>query len=508
MTSGTNTSYSLSLRRSLASGMVLNILVNLLLYLGHLIIARHLPRDDYAVFTVVVSFVSLMALFADLGLTLLFVRKFAEAETRAAEGKQDTRGELLGSMLALRFGMAIVVSLVVIIITPALGYDISIRHLMMIMLITLFISSRLLVVRSVGEAFLRGHNRYHLVALFASIDAIVFAAVLFYYSGNILNLEGAIWIYSLCHIPGFILLFGLIYREGKSIGFHLKFSFRTVTSMLREGFPLILSTAFLTIHGQADPLLLDKLSTPKEVSAFGAGLRILSAIIFLPAVFSAVIGPLVTQATVSQDFDKIRSTVERSLRLLLLGALFIAVTLTVSSTSVLSILFGSDKYSDAAPLAIIFGWTFIPICFASFVIDIAIAEGRFWISSLFSSIIMIISLGCDLILIPHYGALGAGAAKCIALTTGNILLIYLSPRLFVITRNKILRMYSDLFFVGLISLAIYYLLSYLMLPSSAILCVVIITFFLSATILIKVVAFSEITSFVYGLFSKLKTDKS
>src|ERR1700730_3940095 len=83
------------LRRTLVSGLMLNLLTNLLLYLGHLIIARRLPRDDYAVFIVIVSFVSLTALFADLGLTLLFVRKFAAAEALAAVSKKDERGELM-----------------------------------------------------------------------------------------------------------------------------------------------------------------------------------------------------------------------------------------------------------------------------------------------------------------------------------------------------------------------------------------------------------------------------
>jgi len=489
-----------SLRRSLASGLMLNVFVNLLLYLGHLIIARRLPREDYAVFTVVVSFVSLMALFADLGLTLLFVRKFAEAEALAAEGKKDTRGELLGSMLALRFVMAIVVSLVVMLITPLLGYDIATRHLMMIMLITLFISSRLLVLRSVGEAFLRGHNKYHFVALFAAIDALVFAGVLYFYAGKILDLEGAIWIYSLCHLPGFILLFGLIYRDARSIGFHLRFRLDAIRSMIREGLPLILSTAFLTIHSQADPLLIDKLSSAKEVSAFGAGLRILSALIFLPAVFSAVIGPPVTQASVTKDFERIRPTVDRSLRLLLLGALFIAITLSISSANVLNILFGSDKYSDAAPLAMVFGWTFIPICFASFAIDIAIAEGRFWISALYTSCIMVISIGCDLILIPLYGALGAGIAKCTAVTIGSIILIYISPKLYVLIRKKILLLFLKLSFVAILSIGLFYALSALQISSMLKLIIVMTAFFLSSIGLVKIVSFAEITAFASGIF--------
>src|SRR5579872_6321264 len=85
-----------STSRDLLKALSLNIISNVLLYLGHLIIARRLPREDYATFTVVISFASLAALFADIGSTSHFVRKFAEAEAKVNDGKTDERGTLLG----------------------------------------------------------------------------------------------------------------------------------------------------------------------------------------------------------------------------------------------------------------------------------------------------------------------------------------------------------------------------------------------------------------------------
>lgn len=496
-----------STSRVLVNGLFLNLASNFLLYLGHLIIARRLPREDYAAFTVIVSFVSLMALFADLGLTLLFVQKFAKAETLRLSGHKDERGDLLGSMLALRIIMSVLVSIVVIVITPILGYSAATSHLMIVMLVTLFISSRLLVVRSVGEAFLRAHNKYSLVAIFTTIDSLVFASVIYVYSGKILDLEGAIWIYSFCHIPGFLLLFGIIYRYGRSAGFKLRFNFTIFKELLTEGFPLILSTAFLTIHSQADALFLDKLSSSNEVSAFGAGLRVLSAIIFLPAVFTAVIGPSVTRAMVAHDFDSIRPTVFRSLRLLLLCAVFIAIALSISSDAVVNILFGSNKYSDAAPLAVIFGWTFIPICFGAFIIDIAIAEGKFWVPALYTSILMVISICFDIILIPQYGALGAVIAKLIAVSVGNIVLLIVSKSLHVLDRRKTILFFGQIGAVTSITLAMLYTLSSFHINSFLLLCIAGITFFLCAVFLFKIITAFEIRMFFSAFFSKIDQKK-
>ena len=445
-----------------------------------------------------------MALFADLGLTLLFVRKFAEAEAQSNAGNKDERGDLLGSMLVLRIGMAIVVSIVVMQITPMFGYSLNIRHLMMIMLVTLFISSRLFVVRSVGEAFLRGHNKYHVVALLSAVDALVFAFVLYFYSGKTLDLEAAVWIYSFCHIPGFLFLFGMIYRYGMSVGFKLHINFRIIKTLMAEGFPLILGTAFFTIHNQADALLIDKLSSVKEVSAYGAGLRVLSAIIFLPAVFSAVIGPAVTHASVNQEFEQIRLTLERSLRLLMVCALFIAVSLSISSHVLVNILFGTNKYSDAAPLVILLGWAFIPLCFGSFITDIAIAEGRFWISTLYTSILMVVSLGCDFILIPGYGAFGAVTAKCIALTIGSLILFIISEKLRVLVRKQIQSLFVKLFAVALCSVGAIYVLSFFQLHFLFVFLIITGIFFLSTFSFIRILSFRDELIFFSRFFAKVK----
>jgi len=491
-----------STSRAFVKGLSLNIVTNLLLYIGHLIIARCLLRDDYATFIVVGSLVSLAALFADLGITGLFVRKFAEAEALVAQGKKDTRGELLGTILVVRIFLAIATSSVVILIAPLLGYSLETQHLILIMLVTLFISSRLIVVRSAGEAFLRAANKYHVVAFLAAIDALVFASVLYYYSGKSLNLESVVWIYSFCHLPGFLLLFGIIYRDVKSIDFRLHFRFSLIKSMIRESIPLILSTAFLTIHNQADTLLLDKLSSPKEVSAYGAGLRILSAIIFLPFVFSAVIGPSVTQATVNKTFDKIRTTLDRSLRLLLTGALFVAILLSVSSELVMNILFGAGKYSDAAPLVMVFGWSFIPICFAAFITDIAVAEGKYWITVLFTSIIMIVAIGCDLLLIPHYGGLGSAIAKCISVCIGSIALLTTSNTLQVVDRKKIGVLFLKLGAAAICLLSFIQILNYISVEPILIVISVILAFLIFVIFILKIISFQEIQDTFSDFFNK------
>lgn len=429
----------LSLRSVIAGGVAVNLGANVLLYLGHLLIARGLSRTDYATFTVTVSFVSLFALFADLGLTLLFVRKFAEAHEAKQRGERERRGELLGSIMVLRIALALLVCAVVWFVAPLLGYPSSTTHLMHIMLLTLFVSSRLMVVRSVGEAFLRGHNQYHFVALFSLIDAAVFAVALYVLGRSALELDTAVWVYSLCHLPGFILLVVMLARHAREFGVRLSTKFDLVVGMIKEGIPLVAATAFLTVHNFADALLLDRLSTPQEVSAFGAGLRVLTAVIFLPSVFSAVIGPHVTRAAVRNEHQSMHRLVTRAITVLVLGSMAMALVLTSASTTVVSALFGGSKYADAASIVVVFGWSIIPIAIATFLSEIAVAEGKLWVPAVYTGTIMILSVSLDFVLIPAFGALGAAYAKCIAVTLGTVILVVLSKGLGVVSFSDLQR---------------------------------------------------------------------
>jgi O-antigen/teichoic acid export membrane protein len=220
--------------------------------------------------------------------------------------------------------------------------------------------------------------------------------------------------------------------------------------MVTEGLPLIFSAIFLTVHNYADALLLDKLSTPFEVSAFGAGMRILSAIVFLPGIFSAVIGPRVTQALSSSDVTRVQDIVSKGLRLLVITATLIMLVLTCAPKTIITILFGGDKYGDASTLVMIFGWAFLPMAFASFMIEIAIAEGKLWIPAVYTGIIMVVSVSMDLLLIPTYGAFGSAIAKCTAISCGALTIAI------IIKQLDVIRTLDFFYFIGksVISIAI------------------------------------------------------
>jgi O-antigen/teichoic acid export membrane protein len=420
---------NLSLKRRVVrgafGGLVTSVLANGFLFVGQLIIPRVLSRPEYAQFTVSISFVALFALFADLGITPMIMREFATAEEGAQSGV-DRRGLILGSALALRLFLSVIVACAVLIVSPLL-YSSDMASNMGIVLVALVISSRMLVVRSVGEAFLRAHGRYYLASSFALVDAIAFALLLFVFRTSDITVSGVLWIYVLCNVPGFILLAWWIARWLRAENLRLAVDLSLAKRFVMLGVPLSLGTAFLTIHNQADTLLLDRLSTPIEVSSFAAMVRLSAAVLPIPAVLSGVIAPELTKLLQRGDLVRSRKLVDLSLRVLLVTAGAIALFLLPSSEQV-ALLFLGEKYVSAAPLLKLVGWMLMPIFIATFMTEMSVAAGTFWPVAVYTAFIMIAVIVGDLFLIVPYGASGAMISKLVAVSLGVITLFIIQRR--------------------------------------------------------------------------------
>jgi O-antigen/teichoic acid export membrane protein len=410
--------------RGTAGGFLFTVLSNGFLFVGHLLIPRILTRAEYAQFTVSISFVAMIALIADLGMNALITRLLAEAEEAARSGQQDRRGSILGSALALRGIMSIVVVAIVLTIAPLL-YTGQMVTTMTILLLTLLISSRIIAIRAIADCALRSRSKFYLSALFALIDAITFSIVLFYGQYHALGITSIVWIYTLCNVPGFCISVIAMARWIRKEHIKLHVNLKSVRAMLRLSLPFSLCTAFVTVHAQIDSLLLDKLSTAIEVSSYGATIRLFSAVIPVATVLGSITAPEITKLLHRRDDERSRRLVDLSLRFLLVTGAGVALILAVVSNSLMLLLLG-PKYASSATLFAWSGWLLVPIFITTFLIESSAAAGKFWFPTIFAVIAMVSVVIGDLLLIPSLGASGAMLSKFVAVSLGGVVLVWLS----------------------------------------------------------------------------------
>ncbi|HJW29030.1 MAG TPA: oligosaccharide flippase family protein, partial [Saprospiraceae bacterium] len=183
-------------------------------------------------------------------------------------------------------------------------------------------------------------------------------------------------------------------------------------------------------------LLLDKLSTPMQVSAFGASLRVQSALIFLPTVFSAIIAPEITRLFASKNLIQARQLVHKGVRMLLVFAGALAFGVTTVPDLTIRILFGGETYKDIAPMIVLLSWAFVGIAYSFYIVEVAIAEGKQWVSMVYMLVSMVVSVSLDFALIPIYGAYGASWARFVSILAASLTVWQLTRTMNSIARNQ------------------------------------------------------------------------
>ncbi len=417
-------SHGVRIVRGAVAGLLLTGLLNIFLLAGGLLIPRILSRTEYAQFTVAISFVSLMALVADLGLDGLIVKLFAEAQDDDIIGREDRRGTILGSVLILKLFMVVIVAGLVLVV-GSLFYTPTMINNMAIVLVTLLISSRLFVVRSACEAVLKSHRKYYLYAAFALFDAFIFFTFLFAFRNDNLSIRQVLWIYTFCNLPGFLMVLVWLFIWMHKEGVTLKLNVKMIKYILRTAIPLGLATAFLTVRSQADYLLLDKLSSPFEVSNYGVAIRLLSAAFPVPLVLGGVAAPEITRLLKHGDIFRSRQLTDLLLRTSLVLSILAALFVSSTSEEIMSLLFGT-KYISAAPFLLWTAWMLVPIFAATLIVHANNAAGEFWLPTMYALVIMITVIVGDLLLIEKFGAAGALTSKLIGESLGFIALMWLS----------------------------------------------------------------------------------
>ncbi|MDP4199302.1 MAG: oligosaccharide flippase family protein [Bacteroidota bacterium] len=410
--------------RGALAGFAINLAGNGFLFIGQLLIARQLSRTEYAEFTVCISLMAILAMFADLGMNPLITRMLAQAEEDASRGMEDRRGSLLGTAVALRLVLSIFVALIIITI-GRLFYPVSMVQNCLILLITLLISSRVLAVRPAAESMFRSQGKYYLVALFALFDAVAFAVLLFLGRYYTLRLQSVLWVYALCNVPGFILLVIALVRWIRRENVSLRLDPVLAKGFLLGSIPLCIGTIFLTIHIQIDSLLLDKLSTPFEVASYGATMRLNAAAAPIPLVLAAVIAPELTRLLRQNDQTRSLQLTDISLRILLVLGFFIALLITTCSGLIVPLTLG-EKYASASPLLIWTGWMLLPIFIGTLLMEVSVAAGQSWFMTANAGVCMVAVIIGDLFLLRKFGATGAMVSKLIAVSLGAGLLVWLS----------------------------------------------------------------------------------
>jgi len=388
-------------------------------------IARYLGPENFGLLSYAASFSGLFLALAILGLDGIVVHELVKAP--------EQRDELLGTAFCLKLGGTLIMWIMIAAIIPLTGHDTQTN-----LLVAIYAFMALFQAFNVIDFNFQAEVKSRYVVHAQMIQLVISSIVKLTFIAIEAPLVWFAWAY---FIDGVLLASGLVLMYFRKTGnlFHLKWNLHIATRFLRRCWPLIFSGIVISIYMKIDQVMLKFMMGAEAVGLYAAAVRISEAWYFIPVVVTSSVFPAIINSK-QQDKTIYHQQLKKLYNLMAWLGISIALSTSVLSPWIISILYGPD-YAEAASVLAIHVW-------ASVFVFIGVASGKWLLNEnlqIYTMINTSIAAAANIILnyylIPLYGITGAAAASLISFAISG----YFCQALFVKTRGNFFRLTDSLF---------------------------------------------------------------
>jgi len=353
--------------------------------------------ESYGLLLSAQRFVGFFTVIVDFGLATLLVR--------AVAAREDTVGSLTGTVVLLRCALGLVYGSAAAIAAVTLNYLPGYRWLLVAFLGMEFLGQ-------IAEAFnatcqgLEAMGRSAIIALARSIVTCAGVLAVYamggglpgviatYFAGRTLQLVAAIW----------------MARSASAGTMKLSVRFDRMVPLLRTSLLFLLVIVGYQAMRSADVVMLNKLSSVREVARYGAALNFIDVLLAVPLLVQTALLPAFTRLTTSGSSSAIGRHTLQAFSAAVLPA---AVGLAILAERAVA-LYPSGEFADSAPVLRLLASGFCFLSLASVSATLLTGAGRLRIIILGYVFAVGSQVAVNLALIPSYGALGAAAGTVTA----------------------------------------------------------------------------------------------
>jgi O-antigen/teichoic acid export membrane protein len=384
----TNTSWLLGER-------ILRVCVNLAV---GIYVARYLGPGNFGALSYALSFTGLFSVFVLLGLPRILIRELVRTPEQTGRLLGTAGGLMaLGGLAALGLLAATV---------PAL--DISPVERWMILIIgsgLVFQAGNVLEFHF--QAVMQTRQVATAQALQLGVSALVRIAL-------ILARADLVWFAAAAALDNCLTACTLTiqYRRSRLTAQPWRFSTTTAVALLKNAWPLMLSTIAVTVYMKVDQVMLRSILGADAVGQYAAAVRISEGWYFIPVAITAAVFPAVLNARQAGN-DAYLAKIQSLFNVMVWLAVAIALPMTFLSGIVVTLLYGS-AYLPAAPILTVHIWAAVFVFTNNALQQWYIAEGLEKLAAVRTGAGLILNIALNLLLIPAYGAIGAAWATLVS----------------------------------------------------------------------------------------------
>ena len=227
-----------------------------------------------------------------------------------------------------------------------------------------------------------------------------------------------------------LISFGLVsmYMKKRRLIGRLDPSVRRAVGLLKDSWPLVLSSMAIVIYMRVDQVMLGEMLNLEVVGVYSAAARLSEVWYFIPMSIVASVFPAIIQARAVSNKIYL-NRMPNLYNCLAMLSIVVAVFFTFFSGLTVRLLYGTD-YIEAGAILSVQIWAGIFVSMGVARGKWLLAENLHHVSYWYIGIAMAVNVICNFILIPAFGAVGAAYATVLAQITTAIV----APAFFRSTR--------------------------------------------------------------------------
>ncbi|MBV6706933.1 oligosaccharide flippase family protein [Bacillus thuringiensis] len=371
-----------------------NITVRFVLAIATIFFARYVSPSDYGMFTTALAVSAVICYFTDAGLTHTFMREGTRSDANISV--------LISSYLRIRLILAIVISVLFAIFSQFFYPDAYLRAMVYwVVLPTMFGAT----LQGVGMAYFQVTERMQFTAIISVLQGVTAAAAL---------LLGMSFQWSLMMVAA---MYGVSSLVTGVIAFIMTIRYTKVHKGWDKG--ILDQLLIFTINGiiimllpQLGPIILEKVSTYKQVGFFGAASKIPAVLYQIPGVIAAAFYPRLFAFGNEKNIEEHRKLSSFELKLMSFLGMGISIPFIADPSFWIVSLLG-EKYAPAGDALAILAFMVILQSINYPLADNLTTIGQQWKRATTMTIGLVVAIIGYIVLGSKYGMMGAAAAAII-----------------------------------------------------------------------------------------------
>lgn len=382
-------------RKKILRNLLWSVVGKIITLLGSLfvgiLIARYLGPEQYGLMNYVISYVFLFQVFSTFGLDSIEIREEARADVPFTQ--------TIGSAFVIRLVLSLIV--ITAAIVTAFVHEADSQSVVLVAVYSSSILSNcFIVIRNYFLAIVQ--NEYVVKSeIMRTLVGICIKLFLLWMHAPLL------WFVAAAAFDFVLLAGGYITAYRRKVGHIRKWTFerRCTMYLLREGFPLLLTSAAVIIYQRIDQVMIGNMIDKASVGYFSTAAKFVEVLIFVPMMLAQTITPILVGIR-KDDEKRYKEKAQLFMNVSVWVSFLLAALLSICSYWVVLYTFGRD-YLPAVAVLQLLAFKAPSVALSTCAGHMLVVEGLQRWAVIRDSFGCLICIGLNYLLLPRYGIMAA-----------------------------------------------------------------------------------------------------